>query len=137
MNEQTKELIKEYAKANKIGVEKLERFVDYILSMQPQPEPIIEYVQQPVKEPVTEKVHGKTTDESLRIREQIIAMQESLKGKLFTSKELAQQLDADPAYVSNNLRWLGDNKGLVKIVGRKDREQGGRGRKENIWAIAQ
>lgn len=126
MNEQTKQLIKEYAKANKLGVEKLERFVDYILSMQPQPEPIIE-----------EKIHGKTTDESLRIREQILAMQESLKGKLFTSKELAQQLNADPAYVSNNLRWLGDNKGLVKIVGRKDRGQGGRGRKENIWAIAQ
>lgn len=134
MNEQTKAMVLEFAAANKIGREKLERFVDYILSMQPQPEPIIEYVQ--AAAPV-EKVHGKTTDESLRIREQILAMQESLKGKLFTSKELAQQLQADPAYVSNNLRWLGDNKGLVKIVGRKDREQGGRGRKENIWQIAQ
>ncbi|MNY69874.1 hypothetical protein D3C86_2078810 [compost metagenome] len=64
-------------------------------------------------------------------------MQSSLKDKLFTAKELADQLKADPAYVSNNLRWLHDNEKLCKVVGKKDREQGGRGRKENIWAIAQ
>ena len=128
MKESTKELVHTWAKQNKVGREKLEQFIDYILVMEAPAIP---------EEKETAPRGRKTTDESLRIREQIQAMQESLKGKLFTSKELAQTLDADPAYVSNNLRWLGDNKGLVKIVGRKDREQGGRGRKENIWAIAQ
>lgn len=128
MKESTKELVHEWAKANKVGREKLEQFIEYVLVMEAPAIP---------EEKETAPRGRKTTDESIRIREQIIAMQESLAGRLFTSKELAQQLDADPAYVSNNLRWLGDNKGLVKIVGRKDREQGGRGRKENIWAIAQ
>lgn len=126
MNESTKELIASFAKSNKIGREKLERLVEQILEMEKPAE-----VEAPVRG------GRKTTDESLRIRKEIQALQDSLKGRLFTSKELAQELNADPMYVTNNLRWLADNMKIVKVVGKKDREQGGRGRKENIWSIAQ
>lgn len=130
MKQQTRELIVEFSKSNKVGREKLERFVEFMLE--------IEAPDQPAMQPSESKLRGpKTTDESLRIREQLMDMQESLKGKLFTSKEIAQQLNAEPTYVTNNLRWLADNMGIVKLVGRKDRPEGGRGRKENIWAIAQ
>lgn len=130
MKESTKELVQTWAKQNKIGREKLEQFIEYVLVMEAPAEVFPE-------EGASSQRGRRTTDESLRIREQIMAMQESLKGKLFTSKELAQQISAEPNYVTNNLRWLADNMGIVKLVGRKDREQGGRGRKENIWAIAQ
>lgn len=126
MNESTKELIASFSKSNKIGREKLERLVEQILEMEKPAE-----VEAPVRG------GRKTTDESLRIRKEIQALQDSLRGRLFTSKELAQELNADPMYVTNNLRWLADNMKIVKVVGKKDREQGGRGRKENIWSIAQ
>lgn len=129
MKESTKELLAGFSKTNKIGREKLERLVEYILEME-KPEESSQTPEQPQR-------GRKTTDESIRIRQEIQAMQESLKGRLFTSKELAQELNADPNYVTNNLRWLADNMGIVKLVGRKDRPEGGRGRKENIWSIAQ
>lgn len=130
MKEKTKELIAGFSKTNKIGREKLERFVEFILEMEVPEQPVMQ-------EPESKPRGRKTTDESLRIREQLMAMQDELKDKLFTSKEIAQQINAEPTYVTNNLRWLADNMGIVKLVGRKDRPEGGRGRKENIWAIAQ
>lgn len=102
MKESTREFILYFSKANKIGREKMEQFSEYILAMEAPAIP---------EEKETAPRGRKTTDESIRILEQIQAMQSELVGKLFTSKELAEQIGAEPNYVTNNLRWLADNMG--------------------------
>lgn len=78
-----------------------------------------------------------TSDESLRIRQALKDMQEDLiKAGVFTVKEVAAKINADQANTNNALRFLSEKEGRFKVVGKKAKLAGQRGRCEVEWACS-
>lgn len=111
------EKIAEFARANKISKVKTEAFVKSVMDDMP-------------------KLGRKTTDESLRIREAIKQSKDEFQGIVFTAKELASKINAEPVNCINALKWLADHENVVVFAGKKEKEQGKKGRKETLWQIA-
>lgn len=117
MNANIENIVADFAKANKVSKAKLFEFVQQLQESLP-------------------KGGRKTSEESIRIRNAIKDSIDSLRGVVFTSKDLAEKFNADQAYIVNNLKYLAEHDGIVKAVGKKEKEPGQAGRKEILWSVA-
>lgn len=117
MNANIENIVADFAKANKVSKAKLFEFVQQLEGAFP-------------------KGGRKTSEESIRIRNAIKDSIDSLRGVVFTSKDLAEKFNADQAYIVNNLKYLAEHDGIVKAVGKKEKEPGQAGRKEILWSVA-
>tara|TARA_Y100000114_G_C11764120_1_gene332309 strand:- start:16159 stop:16518 length:360 start_codon:yes stop_codon:yes gene_type:complete len=115
------QLANDFAKQSKISKAKTMAFAQAILEQAKQEMP---------------KAGRKTSEESIRIRNAIKDSIDSLRGVVFTSKDLAEKFNADQAYIVNNLKYLAEHDGIVKAVGKKEKEPGQAGRKEILWSVA-
>lgn len=115
------QLVAEFAKSTKVSKAKALAFAESVVAQAKEEMP---------------KPGRKTTDESIRTRQAIKEMQDVLKGNVFTIKELAEKIEADPVYVNNNIRWLAKHEGLFKVEGKKDKLPGQKGKKELLWTVA-
>lgn len=73
---------------------------------------------------------GKTaSEETIQIRGRIESME---KGIQFTAKTLASKFQTDAVSINNSLRHL-QEKGIVQIAGKEEKQPGQRGRAALIW----
>lgn len=131
-NENIQEVLAAFAKANKVGKAKVMAFVEELVSQ----------IEVPTVERVIERVittNGKpagkpVSQESMKAREEIQKMAEEGNEEPFTVKELALKLEVEPVTCSNNLKYL-EKLGVVKVVGKKPKAAGERGRAETLWSF--
>lgn len=116
--QRTAELAKEFAKANKIGLAKVQAFIDS-LPAQPRSNP---------------NAGRKASLETVKLRNDLTNWLEENKGVEFTVKQLAEKLKAEPIHINNALGWVAENTQIkVDKVGQAEKPQGQRGRAATVY----